>query len=127
MLILSYSECDLCCLLEFSVQFGKFLVIRSFNNLLFRSLETFFQFPTPTRHKLKFFSQMFALRRPLFSSRFFSSVAKNMEKHCVVPDVVDVAPEVVAEVSSGNVKFDNLKNHLRCPTPVESRLTLVMS
>lgn len=41
---------------------------------------------------------MFALRRPVFSTRFFSSVAKNMEKHGVVPDVIDVAPETVVEV-----------------------------
>ncbi|KAJ3639532.1 hypothetical protein Zmor_002887 [Zophobas morio] len=61
---------------------------------------------------------MFALRRPLFSSRFFSSVAKNMEKHCVVPDVVDVAPEVVAEVSyPSGVKVD-LGNELT-PTQVK--------
>ncbi|CAH1155348.1 unnamed protein product [Phaedon cochleariae] len=42
---------------------------------------------------------MFALRRPLVSSRFFSSVVRSMEKHGVVPDVVDVAPEQVIEVS----------------------------
>ncbi|KAJ8926873.1 hypothetical protein NQ314_020724 [Rhamnusium bicolor] len=43
---------------------------------------------------------MFALRRSLFtSSRFFSSAVKGMEKHEVVPDVVDIAPELVAEVT----------------------------
>jgi hypothetical protein len=53
---------------------------------------------TKTRDKVTFFSVMFALRRPVFSTRFFSSVAKNMEKHGVVPDVIDVAPETVVEV-----------------------------
>lgn len=50
---------------------------------------------------------MFAFRRPaLFSSRFFSAVAKNMEKHGVVPDVIDVAPESVAEVNRALTFFD---------------------
>lgn len=40
-----------------------------------------------------------AIRRPAFTSaRFLSTVVKNMEKHGVVPDVVDTAPEQVAEV-----------------------------
>lgn len=30
--------------------------------------------------------------------RFYSTVLKNMEKHCVVPDVIDVAPKEVLEV-----------------------------
>lgn len=42
---------------------------------------------------------MFALRRPLFTSRFFSSAVKSMEEHKVVPDVIDVAPEQVVEVN----------------------------
>lgn len=48
---------------------------------------------------------MFALRRPLItSSRFFSSaLGKNMEKHEVVPDVVDVAPSQNVEVNTENL------------------------
>lgn len=44
---------------------------------------------------------MFALRRPLItSSRFFSSaLGKSMDKHQVVPDVIDVAPAQVVEVN----------------------------
>ncbi|XP_074028562.1 protein D2 isoform X1 [Leptinotarsa decemlineata] len=50
---------------------------------------------------------MFALRRPVFTTRFFSSAVKSMEKHGVVPDVIDVAPEQVAEVTyPSGVKVD---------------------
>lgn len=41
---------------------------------------------------------MFAIRRPVFSVRFFSALVKNMEKESVVPDVTDVAPKETAEV-----------------------------
>lgn len=55
---------------------------------------------------------MFALRRPVISSRFFSSVAKSMEKHGVVPDVIDVAPETTAEVTP--VTLSRLSNLVLC-------------
>lgn len=43
---------------------------------------------------------MFVVRRSILSSsRLFSSaIAKKMEKHEVVPDVIDTAPKEVAEV-----------------------------
>lgn len=43
---------------------------------------------------------MFALRRQLVSSsRFFSSaLGRSMEKHGVVPDVIEVAPAQIIEV-----------------------------
>lgn len=60
-----------------------------------------------------------AIRRPAFSTvRFFSAVTKGMEKHQVVPDVIDVAPSEVAEVSyPSGVKVD-LGNELT-PTQVK--------
>jgi hypothetical protein len=67
---------------------------------------------TKTRDKVTFFSVMFALRRPVFSTRFFSSVAKNMEKHGVVPDVIDVAPETVVEVTYPSGAKADLGNKL---------------
>lgn len=47
---------------------------------------------------------MFALRRQFVSSsRFFSSaLGKSMEKHGVVPDVIEVAPAQIAEVRVNN-------------------------
>lgn len=45
---------------------------------------------------------MFALRSRLFTSSglFSSALARSMEKHGVVPDVIDVAPGQVSEVMS---------------------------
>ncbi|KAJ8923657.1 hypothetical protein NQ315_010237 [Exocentrus adspersus] len=63
---------------------------------------------------------MFALRRPLFTSRFFSSAAKTMEQQQVVPDVVDVAPEQVAEVKYSSGVTVNLGNVLT-PTQVKDQ------
>lgn len=37
------------------------------------------------------------------SVRFFSSVIKNMEKHEVVPDVIDSAPKEVVEVQFSHI------------------------
>ncbi|XP_072395828.1 protein D2-like [Diabrotica undecimpunctata] len=50
------------------------------------------------------------LRRPVIASttRFYSTLSKNMEKHGVVPDVIDVAPEQEVEVSyPSGVKVDS--------------------
>lgn len=42
---------------------------------------------------------MFMLRKSThISYRFLSVLAKNMDKHGVVPDVIDVVPKEVAEV-----------------------------
>lgn len=45
-----------------------------------------------------------AIRRPVFNKRFLSTIVKNMEKHEVVPDVIDVAPQEVAEVRNYAIK-----------------------
>lgn len=43
---------------------------------------------------------MFALKRPAFINfRFLSALAKNMEKHAIVPDVIDKIPKEVCEVN----------------------------
>lgn len=61
---------------------------------------------------------MFMLRKSTNTSyRFLSVLAKNMDKHAVVPDVVDVAPKEVAEVcikqiSQSNFFFFFTKLHL---------------
>lgn len=41
-----------------------------------------------------------AIRRPVFNTRFLSTLVKSMEKHEIVPDVIDVAPQEVAEVNN---------------------------
>ncbi|CAG9765078.1 unnamed protein product [Ceutorhynchus assimilis] len=66
---------------------------------------------------------MFAVRRPAVVSRFFSTIAKNMEKHGVVPDVISVAPQEVAQVSyPSGVKVDQ-GNELT-PTQVKDQPTV---
>ncbi|KAF2885694.1 hypothetical protein ILUMI_20467 [Ignelater luminosus] len=61
---------------------------------------------------------MFAIRRPVFSVRFFSALVKNMEKESVVPDVIDVAPKEIAEVSyPSGVKVD--QGNVLTPTQVK--------
>ncbi|KAL1500855.1 hypothetical protein ABEB36_006279 [Hypothenemus hampei] len=64
---------------------------------------------------------MFMLRsRPAFISRAFSSIIKNMEKHQVVPDVIDVAPQEEAEVSyPSGVKVD--QGNILTPTQVKDQ------
>ena len=42
---------------------------------------------------------MLAIRRPALTKRFFSVLAQQMEKECVVPDVIDVVPKEIAKVS----------------------------
>lgn len=55
---------------------------------------------------------MFALRRTIFTSRFFSTaIAKSMEKHGVVPDVIDVAPAQVVEVNNNKSIIKNSGLH----------------
>ncbi|KAJ8983331.1 hypothetical protein NQ317_010870 [Molorchus minor] len=70
----------------------------------------------------KFF-RMFALRRQVFSTRFFSSAVKSMEKHGVVRDVIDIEPEQILEVSYANGVKVNLGNVLT-PTQVKDPPTL---
>lgn len=68
------------------------------------------------------------IRRPVFNTRFLSTLVKSMEKHEVVPDVIDVAPQEVAEVNKLSI---NLRNNppnlslLRLRIPQEQRWTRV--
>ncbi|XP_019880293.1 protein D2 isoform X1 [Aethina tumida] len=56
-------------------------------------------------------------------TRCFSAVAKNMEKHGVVPDVIDAAPSAVAEVTYPSGAKVDLGNELT-PTAVKDIPTI---